>query len=95
MNEKYNDFKDEDTQFDLDAYAKTLYREDGSPRIPCYVIPHVWGKDDICLHCGFAREELYGNKAAEHHVQRTACMHPEIKRLGGVLYCKVCGEQLD
>lgn len=29
MRDKYNDFKDEDPQFNLDQYAKTLYQVDG------------------------------------------------------------------
>lgn len=66
MNDKYNDFKDEDAQFDLDEYAKSIFQDSEPLRIPCYVIPHLWGKDDICLHCGFARKELYGDKAVEH-----------------------------
>ena len=66
MNDKYNDFKDEDAQFNLDDYARDIHIEQGEAhRFPCYVIPHVWDKDDICLHCGFARDELYGNKAVE------------------------------
>lgn len=41
------------------------------------------------------RMSVFVEEAAQKSVQRTACKHPEIKRLGGVLYCKVCGEQLD
>jgi hypothetical protein len=63
--DKYNDFKDEDAQFDLDLYASDLHLKGEPPRFPCYVIPHLWGKDDTCLHCGYARKELYRNEAVE------------------------------
>jgi hypothetical protein len=63
------------------------------PRIACYVIPHLWDKNDVCLHCGFARAELYGDQAVEHTLAPDGanepkhtgipetCKHPDCMRL--------------
>jgi hypothetical protein len=86
--DKYDDFKDEDAQFKLDEYAKSLHVEEEPLRIPCYLIPHLWGKDDICLHCSYTRKELYGD---QDEVPTTICARCKEEYAIANIECPSCG----